>query len=716
MGSTVMRGDTIVAACRTGKRRSSWRSATFALVTALSACLVFPTLAASPPLPKPRPAHLQSANIIPVAQPATKPATKTNTQPEKSRGSALSAADAKIYADAIAAARKGDHLFAANLGKKATDPLPRKILQWMRLGDERFEPSFAEIHDFLKANPEWPGLNALRRRAERLMPPDLPQAQVHAYFAAFPPVAIDGVIRHAKELLATAPRAEGERFIRDSWLKRDFAKAEEATFLREFGSVLRPADHRARMDRLAWDGDDDDIIRMEGLVDRDFANLIQARRRLARLENGVDASIARLPPALRDDPALTFERLRWQRRKGNDTEALALLAKQPEDGPRLDLWWQERHILVRKFMEQGQWAQAYKLASTHGQSQGTGFSEAEWLAGWIALRKLNKPLEAFQHFDRQYRGVSMPISLSRAAYWAGRAAEAANDGAIAAQWYAAGAVYPTTYYGQLAAARLDGSKPLILPTDPVVTAAERSAFEKRELTRLTHRLNDIGDEELTRQFLARMAFRADASSDYVLVAQLARSLGHTQVSVEIARQAVADQVQLVDAGYPVLPYSINAVEAPLAHAITRQESNFDRAAISRANARGLMQLLPGTAKETASKLGIAYDMNKLTRDGSYNVTLGSAYLGRMVNNYDGSYVLAIAAYNGGPGRVRQWLNTIGDPRQDHVDVIDWIESIPISETRNYVQRVLENLQVYRARLSGSATVALSLSQDLGRGG
>jgi soluble lytic murein transglycosylase len=704
----MLRGDTIVAGRRSGKHRSHLRTAAFALLTLVAGLVSQSATAELVALPKPRPMQLHA--------PAARPLLISTKQTQDTAAHLLSRDDIKLYTNAFAAARKGDHQYAARLAKGAKDPLPRKVLTWMRLADERTDPSFAEIVTFLKANAEWPGLTALRRRAERLMPADLPNAQVHAYFTAFPPLSIDGVIREAKQRASTGPAAEAVAYAREAWVKRDFAKAEEATFLREFGNALRPEDHRARMDRLAWDGDDDDILRIEARVDRDFANLIQARRRLARLEGGVDSAINRLPPALRTDPALTFERLRWHRRKGNDDAMMELLAHQPADAPRLNLWWQERQILVRRLMDRGAWQQAYNLAAAHGQREGLGLSEAEWLSGWIALRKLNKPLEAFQHFDRLYRGVSMPISLSRGAYWAGRAAEAAQDQRIAAQWYEAAAVYPTTYYGQLAAARLNSEKPLILPADPSVSAGERSQFEKAEMTRLVRRLNDIGDDDLTRQFLARMSFLADTATDYVLVAQLARSLGHVQVSVEIARQAVADQVQLVDAGYPVLPYSITAVEAPLAHAITRQESNFDRKAISRSNARGLMQLLPGTAKETAGKLGIPFDTGRLTRDGGYNVTLGSSYLGRMVNGFDGSYVLAIAAYNGGPGRVRQWLNTLGDPRTPDVDVIDWIESIPLSETRNYVQRVLENLQVYRARMSGNATVALSLARDLARGG
>lgn len=620
--------------------------------------------------------------------------------------------DWELFRQAMQHAHNGEHTLAATLGAKGKDALAQKAILWLRLTDEGQPATYRDLITFLHANDRWPGTPILRRRIEQTLPWDTPSAEVVDHFRKYPPLTSAGVLRNALALPDVVAPDEAAAYLRKVWINTDFAPAEEDMFLQAFGDQLTQADHRARADRLAWDGRDTAISRMRKLVSPGYMALIQARRALARMDPGVDAAIRAVPKEFQDDPGFSLERLRWRRKKDRP-DAFELLKLQPRDPTHLEEWWQERQILARRLMDDGKWRQAYDVTAAHGQLQGGGFAQAEFLAGWIALRKLKQPVAAFAHFDRLYRGVSMPISLARGAYWAGEAAAAAGDKAIATQWYQAAAVHTTTYYGQLAASHLDSGTPLPLPEEPKVDAATRAVFQKDEMARLAHLMHELGEEDLTRLVLTRMMYLAKTGADYVLTADLADNLGFTGVAVETARQATTDQFMLTRAGYPQLDkLPDGGIEPALIHALVRQESNFDPEAHSHAGARGLMQLMPGTAQDMAKKLGRDYKAAALTGDEDYNLALGEAYIGNLISRFNGSYILAIAAYNAGPGRVRGWMKEMGDPRDPGQDPVDWIEEIPIYETRNYVQRVLENLHVYRLRFGQRETIAMAVSPEL----
>jgi soluble lytic murein transglycosylase len=357
-------------------------------------------------------------------------------------------------------------------------------------------------------------------------------------------------------------------------------------------------------------------------------------------------------------------------------------------------------MLARDALQAKRADQAYKLVAAHGLKRGVAFAEAEFMAGWIALRWLKKPDVALRHFQTLEDNVTTPVSKSRAAYWMGRAHEAARRTRDATLWYDRGAQYGQTFYGQLAARKLPGGAPL-MPADPMVTDLERQAVERRDIVSVARWLKQIGEDDRARVFLLRLGRLAGSAGELGLSAALALDLGRPDVSVAIARRGVETGVVLFDTAYPVVDLgATGAIERALVLALTRQESSFNTAAVSPSGALGLMQLMPDTARAVATRLNRPYDAARLTRDPAYNVALGSQYLGEMLEKFGGSYELALAAYNAGPNRVSRWLTSIGDPRGGTIDMVDWIELIPFRETRNYVQRVMENVTVYRDRLDG----------------
>ncbi|MHA1113302.1 MAG: lytic transglycosylase domain-containing protein [Alphaproteobacteria bacterium] len=450
-------------------------------------------------------------------------------------------------------------------------------------------------------------------------------------------------------------------------------------------------------------------------VDAGWRALAEARLTLRAFRGGVDRAIARVPVALHDNPGLVYERLRWRRRKGRDDEAYALLNPPPDDLIRPEIWWRERAVLVRRALEQGEISRAYRLTLDHGLLNGAAWADAEWLGGWIALRFLADSDVALRHFAAMYEGVRYPISKARAAYWAGRAAEAAGDDTRARDWYARAAVHVTTYYGQLAAQKLPvAARPRLAPP-PAADAAARDTFADSELVRLVRQLAAIGESDRLGSFFAALIDSVSSGTVRALVVALAEEIGHPEFAVAAGKRATRHGVPYLPGAYPqpdIAP--TDGLEPEFRLAVIRQESAFDAAAVSPAGARGLMQLMPATARRVARQQGVRYVRARLTRDTAYNLRLGSAYLADLLRAQKGSYVLALAAYNAGPTRARRWIRAFGDPRDFKTDVIDWIESIPLSETRDYVQRVMGNLQIYRLRANGEAQLALTPESDLHR--
>jgi soluble lytic murein transglycosylase len=625
----------------------------------------------------------------------------------------LSTGDRQVYREAFQAARAGDWAVAGQRAEKAQDRLLAKVLWWLNLSREGSGASFADISEFIAANPDWPSGLILRQHADEATV-GVPDKTVSDWYDRFPPVTAAGKLRQAQIWINAGRDDDGKARIRDVWINSDLSVFEEKTLLQRYHGVLREEDHVARLDRLLWDGRADAARRMSPYVNADYRALAEARLKLAHLSRGIEKALAAVPAALQNDPGLLYERMRWRNRKGHADEAVAILDHAPEDLVRPIAWAAERQSLGRYALATGDVQLAYRLAARHGLSSGPVYAELEFLAGWVALRFLHESDRAYNHFVGLYEVVKLPVSVARASYWAGRAADAMGYDQLAATWYRTAAEHLTTYYGQLAATALGETKIDRALDEPTPSATESEAFDGQELVKVLRELAEIEASEYMRPFVLRLSELAKSPGEHALVAHLALQIDRPDLAITVAKKASYAGVVLLAEGYPLseLPPG-GSVEHPLVLAMTRQESAFDRGAVSSAGALGLMQVMPATAKHIARALRLRFDKRRLTTDRHYNVTIGRAYLDGLLGDFSGSYVLAIAAYNAGPSRVRQWIRDYGDPRSKDVDVIDWIESIPIGETRNYVQRVLENLQLYRLRM-GNQSLGSSLASDLKR--
>lgn len=639
------------------------------------------------------------------------------------RADLLKAHDAKAAAAAFKAMDKGDWKKVRRHEKRLKDPLAVKLVRWHRFTRPEPRAGFEDLAAFVEATEGWPRYDLLRRRAEEAMTLDMDPNRVLDWFIAHEPVSSDGKLRLGEALLKIGEKERGRAILREAWITGTFGKRQEKNFYRRHRKLLTYGDNLARMDRVLWEGHKWSARRMFYRIKGTERLIAEARWMLRHRTGNVDKAIARIPKEARNDPGLVFERIQWRRKKGRTEDALKLLLSWEGSLVRPDKWWDERAILARRALAKGYVTDAYKAVSEHGLKKGTAdFAEAEWLAGWIKLRFLQDAGEALQHFQRMYQSVRFPISRARGAYWSGRAAETLGEKDWAYLWYRSAGHHPTTYYGQLALARLEPGQALKLPPEPQPGPLEARAFVNDEVVRAARLLAEVGEKERLRPFIREIATHFDSPGWKVLSAKLARRLGRVDLAIDVAKRAGLDGRVYAQAGYPapdlprvaVRKKSKGAkVEEPLVLALIRQESLFDAKAKSGAGARGLMQLMPATANRMAKRLGIGYSKSSLTKNPAYNVTLGHAYLGEMLAEFDGSYVLALAAYNAGPSRARAWIKSNGDPRDPEVEAIDWVEMIPFTETRNYVQRVLENLQVYRGRLSDTE-VAVALERDLRR--
>ncbi|WP_316976409.1 lytic transglycosylase domain-containing protein [Shumkonia mesophila] len=635
----------------------------------------------------------------------------------------LSDSDFKAARAAFAAIEKNQWKTAHQHAAAAGDPLVAKIVRWFDYTRPETDADFASIVAFLESEAQWPSRADLRRRAEEKLPGAMSHKDVLAWFERYPPVSTDGLIRHATALMAIGRDEGAHAAVRKAWIEGDFGKSQEQNFFRRFRGLLTPADHRARLERLLWEDRQWSAQHMLFRVDADARALAEARLALMAGKGGIDRLLDRVPAKLKNDPGLTYERLRWRRKKGRYEAARELLKGLPPDPLYPRKWWIERDILARRALDDGSITDAYRIAKEHGlkptEANAREYADAEWMAGWIALRLLGDHAVALDHFVAMYQVVQYPISRARGAYWAGRAAEAMGMLRVANLWYAAAAHLPTTFYGQLALAKLAPESPLKFPADPQPTAEEAAAFKKHELARAIEILGQVGETVRLRPFLLTLAAVSDQPGWRALTADLAHIAGRPDLGVLTAKNADRNGQTLLKAGYPTVELPVAAgsngrrVEPALALAVIRQESAFWPEAISSAGARGLMQLMPATAKHVAKIVDVAYANERLTGDPPYNLKLGTAYLAQMVDDFGGSYVLALAAYNAGPSRARQWIRELGNPGQSWADTVDWIESIPFGETRNYIQRVLENLQVYRGRLTNTP-LPLGLELDLAR--
>lgn len=610
------------------------------------------------------------------------------------------------------------------------------ISEWKRLQQSDRYP-FSDYANFMLAHPGWPGETGRRAAAETtLVSGTEAPSLVTRYFDRFPPLTAAGRVRFAEALAVSGRRAEADEQARRAWRAGSLRVTDETALMTSFAGALGPADHDARMDALLWQDARTAAARQLGYTSAQNRALFDAR--LALRSNAPDAAAkaGSLDAFGSRDAGFIADRASWYRNNGASGSARSLLAR-----PRtlaappgnVEEWYEVLLTNARAAESDGQYSLAYDIASkvddalapgTDVSDLGLGirddYTSLVWLAGTVAMQKLRRPADAIAMFDRYSRGSRTPTTQSKGLYWAGRAAEAAGQQSSAQAYYQRAAGFSDLYYGQLAAERTGRALRVPPAFDPSGAApASRAAFYNREVVRVAQMLGTMGQWQDQGLFLRQIAADATSAEDHILATELSRTIGRPDLGVMVGRSALLNGLtDYTVAGYPSVPVPAGEESYfTIIHAIARQESQFDRNAVSRAGARGLMQLMPGTAREQSGKLGLSYNMAALNSDTNYNIRLGSSYFQRMLSYYGGSYPLAVAAYNAGPGNVNKWLRAYGDPRTPGVDMLEWVEAIPIFETKNYVQRVLENAVVYdllhpqRARSRGPANMSWYLGKS-----
>jgi peptidoglycan lytic transglycosylase len=634
-----------------------------------------------------------------------------------------SPADIAALKRVIEASRKGKEADANAAEASISDPVARKLAEWVILRSDNTNPTFQRYAAFVQANPSWPHSPLFRRRAENALWNDgVDDNTVRAFFAKQQPATAKGRFMLARTLLTQGDREGAAALVRHAWRNDEFSAEVEKKVLEMFGGMLSAADHKVRMEQRFYA---DDVAAGQRAADRLGGNepaIGRARTAVLRNAGNAKALLDAVPTAAQSDPGYIFARVQWLRQNNKADEAGKLILsapKNPEALVNLDQWWLERRLLVRKLLDENDARAAYSVARDAAPPM-RGFYrvDAHFTAGWVALRFLRDPKTAAGHFAHIVEGTENPHALARGGYWQGRAAEAMGQQAQAKAFYEMAGQYTATYYGQLARARL-GLKDLGLRGPPAFTPQEQNVLSNLEVVRAAEILYALGERDMLASIYAELGESATDIAGMAILGELAGKQGDGRAMLLLGESAYARGLPLDYYAYPTvgLPdYQPIAppIEAAVAYSIARQESHFNQKVISTAHAMGLMQVTPAAGIDTAAKFKVAYNRDRLLKDPVYNMQMGAAELSNLLSGYNGSYILTFAGYNAGRGRVRQWIAAYGDPRDPHVDPVDWVERIPISETRNYVARIMENLQVYRARFGGSSK--LLIEADLKRGG
>ncbi len=613
---------------------------------------------------------------------------------------------------AMDALRDGDWRTAAKIAARDGD-VAADVIEWSRL--RAGKGSYREVTAFLERRPDWPGEPYLRKQSERVVIKEK-DSNVIAFFAEYAAQTPEGVLRHAEALARSGSPEKANDILVSAWRAMPMGSSAQSLFLANHSALLKK--HTvARLDAMLWAGAIENARRLFDLVPAADLAVANARIALRARANGVDALIAKIPGSHAKNPGLQYERFVWRARKGRWDDAKSLLQATSTSAEALgepEAWGSRRRSMARDEMRDGNAERAYELASRHFLTAGSNYADLEWLSGYIALRKLNEPETALQHFKNHGAAVRSPISKGRAGYWQGRALEAMGDVAAADQAYARGAQYQTSFYGLLAAERAD------LPFDDALFA-DRAPGDWREAPLAKSPvfiagllLQASGELDLAERFWTHLAESLN-EEEASLLAEAALDAEQPHLAVMIGKRTARRAVVVPRGYYPL--HSVVAQDLPMARdmvlAIARRESEFDPRVQSGVGARGLMQIMPATGREVAASLGRKgeHSTDRLTSDPKYNAELGAAYLSKLAARFRGNVVMMSAGYNAGPSRPDRWMLTYGDPRRGDVDIVDWIEHIPFRETRNYVMRVTESLPIYRARL-GQEPLPQSFTEEL----
>lgn len=669
-----------------------------------------------------KPAHAQkpAAAVAPAAPPVARPAPPRRSSAPLAMASstATSREDVAALERVIEALRGRKPADAMQIKDTIVDPVAQTLAEWLILRSDNNNVTVERYRSFIANNPSWPSQTFLRRRLEAALWDDnRDDATVLHWFASETPLSAKGRLALAKAQLARGDRRSAERLVRQAWRNDPMSRDTESRALEMFSGLLTASDHKARMDFLLFTDDREGAQRAAQRVGATQVAIAKAHIAVDRKAGNAKALLDAVPADAHGDPSYVFARVQHLRRADKIAEAGALMAHAPNEPSRLgnlDEWWIERRLVARKLLDIGDPRTAYIVARNAAvPSRDIYRTEHQFTAGWIALRFLDDPSTALQHFLQIGVDSVNPTALARAGYWQGRAYEALGRTQEMKAAYQSAARQSTSYYGQLARARL-GLSQLALNDVP---ARSRGA-ERLEIVRAVELLYTIDEPKLAIPILSDMAERADDPSALAALAELASRAGDAKGLLLVGKGALNRGFPFDFYAYPVsgLPSFRPIgpeVERSVIYSIARQESAFDPTVVSPANAYGLMQVTPDAGRYVAKKYGATFDLAKLKNDPVYNTALGSAELAGLLDDYRGSYIMTFAGYNAGRGSVRKWIERYGDPRDPKVDAVDWVELIPFSETRNYVQRIMENLQVYRARFGGGS--GLRIEADLRRG-
>ena len=621
---------------------------------------------------------------------------------------------------ALDAVSENNYALASKRASNLDNPLEQKIVEWAIARAPNNPMRYTEIEEIRLGAPDWPDQDVLRLRAEQaLLRTSPPVARVLAFFSDQRPITYAGSFALARAWQARGEKERGDREISKLWREGKLSGKSAVRLHEYYGKSLTRADHRHRLAQLLYDKKFAAARRQAARLGGGYPKLAEAVIiAMSRKRTNAARALAKVPKALRSNPLYQFAQIRSMRRNKKEISAAKLMIKAPRNPLALvdpDRWWLERQDLSRQVLDKGRPDLAYEIAAGHSAQSGRERALAEFHAGWYALRFLEKPDLALPHFERLADIATIPRTISRAHYWLARTHAALGDEQLARLNAEAAADHGQTYYGQLARDLL-GLTTTGVEEVPQPTAADRLNFQNRELVRAAERLAAAGHPRRARSFLVHIAKTVNEPGELALAATFAKRIGQPRVMLEISKTASRRGLPVGGLANPliVIPANIpipKSIDRALVYAIAQQESAFNVGAKSWAGARGLMQMMPGTAKATARSAGRSYSLARLTTDAKYNATLGAHHLGQLIRNLRGSYILTFAGYNAGQGRAERWVRKYGDPRGGRVDPIDWVERIPFDETRDYVQRVMANLQGYRSRLGHP----LAINQDLMQG-
>ena len=605
---------------------------------------------------------------------------------------------------AVDAFEKSNWTDALTFAKKTKNKEIINFVQWRHLLTTGNKASFYDYQQFIVNNSNYPRIGRINYLAEHKMSTkEISPKKIIQWFEKNPPLSGFGEMILGESFMETGLTDKGISLIKKGWITADMSKSELRFYYKKFKKYLSKDDHIKRAEYLAWENKYWDLQRFLRYLPKEEQLLYTARQLLMSKSYGVDNAIKKVPTKYKNDAGLNYDRLKWRRKRGRVESSLEILLSIKNTEKYLvrpEKWWVEREIIGRSLIYKKQYELAYKIVSNHAMTEGPEYAAAEWMSGWIALSFLDDPILAIEHFENFYNSVGYPISLARGGYWLGRSYEKLGDKENMIKWYKEATKFLTTYYGQLAFMKIYPNEKFELNLEEKFDKEYKKEFFEKDLVKIIYLLDELNKDKYSKFILRHLANDNIEKGSEIFAAELATNISRYDFAIQIAKLASYEKRFINNYNYPIIgtPTIINGRKIPDSSfilSIIRQESEFDVSANSSAGARGMMQLMTYTAKVVAKQAKLPYSKSRLTTDPEYNINLGSHYIAGLILEYDGSYPFAIAAYNAGPKRVRYWKKINQNPQKNQIDYVDWIELIKFKETRNYVQRVLENYNVYR---------------------